>query len=1016
MMASCRLFIAVMALAALAAPLRAEQTLPASVYLDRLQGMWLGEIIGQAAGAAYEGKYVGRGGNTVTLNWSTILDPAKPWRADDDTVLEYMNLGLVYDYGIPSGAQLQAAWQTHVPSGGLYCANKQGRFLMNYGFTPPDTGRLRNNVNWNFIDSQITTEALGAAAPGMRQRAADLAGACGSVTNSGYALHAAQFYAAMYAAAPLEANVETVVAKGLEVVPVSSRSHEVIQNVVDWYQADKADGTLNWRSTQEKIYDHYVDAAGSHNRYVIWVESTVNLAMTTMAILYGQGELDPTVEIAVNGGFDSDCNPATAAGLVGLMKGYSGLPAGVTSAASNTYQFALLQNMPPSTTLAQMAAYAQAAAEREIVRMGGTIEGSGATTIYHLPDDVVLPPVEKPDPAGPRGLVRDVRQAGGAVTTSASIALHIAGNDPCNLDQIIDGITDLSYNGHVPYSTYDGANAQPAGGDWYQLNFDRDVTFDSLIFYEGNVRYDINRDLRAWGQRGGYFLNLIVEIGRNGVFAPAGNLVLSEPLDPFAYYQEITMTFDAAVGNAIRIRGNAGGAEQFTTITELEAFGNIPTPVTCSPGADPLWNNAANWSGGAVPGPQNIAVFGAAASRQITIGQAESALGLDLPAAGWKIDGPGKALTVGAGGIASGGAGTNTVIPAVVLSANSIWTVGAGNTLRVAGGIDGPDFALVKAGPGTLALSGPGAYGGGTTVFAGTLLVENTAGSATGSGAVTVGAATLSGTGFINGPVTLTGDSTITSTGTLTINNTLTILGLANQLAGGTVLTAGDTNVLVTRALTVDTTDSALDITNNRLIVDYAPAEANPAQQIQNLVRSGYNKGSGYWDGNGLFSSHARDDEMTLTAVGILDNADPLVGGKATFGGVAVDASSVLVRYTYWGDMNFDGTVNFDDYDILDYYYWFPLPADQMGWWTGDLDYDGNVDFDDYDKIDYAYWFQGAPLAGDGLGAVPEPATMTLLAMGGLALLRRARHRAAWRVSQTARSGFPIGLTLTEDG
>ncbi|MBE3069136.1 MAG: PEP-CTERM sorting domain-containing protein, partial [Planctomycetes bacterium] len=52
------------------------------------------------------------------------------------------------------------------------------------------------------------------------------------------------------------------------------------------------------------------------------------------------------------------------------------------------------------------------------------------------------------------------------------------------------------------------------------------------------------------------------------------------------------------------------------------------------------------------------------------------------------------------------------------------------------------------------------------------------------------------------------------------------------------------------------------------------------------------------------------------------------------------------------------------------------------------------------DKIDYAYWFQGAPLAG-GLelaGVVaPEPATLALLTLGGLAtLLRRKRlcHKA----------------------
>jgi autotransporter-associated beta strand protein len=747
--------------------------------------MWLGEILGVSAGAAYEGKYTGRGGNTVSLNWPSVL-ATDPWRADDDTVLEYMNLGLVRDYGIPSGAQLKAAWETYVPLGTLWCADYQARTLMNYNFTPPNTGSPRNNLAWAYIDSQITTEALGAAAPGMRQRAADLAGAYGSVTNSGYALHAAQFYAAMYAAAPLEAGVEAVVAKGLEVVPVSSRSHEVIQNVVAWYQADKADGTLNWRSTQEKIYDNYVDALGSHGRYLTWVESTTNLAVTTMALLYGQGDFKQTLEIAVNGGFDSDCNPATAGGLVGLMKGFSGLPADLTAGASNRYQFALLQNMPAETTITAMAAHAQAAAEQEIVRMGGSIEGSGPTAVYHLPDDVLSPLVEKPNPSGPRGLVRDVQLAGGTVTTSASVNWHNPAIDTYNLDQIIDGITDPGYNGHIPYF----------GGEWYQLTFDRDVLLQSLIYYEGDPRYNsANRDPRVIGVNGGYFLNLTVEVGRDGVFTPACNLVLSEPLDPLAFYQQIEMMFDAAVGDAIRIRGTPGGPYQFTTITELEAFGGIPIPVTAAPGAVPLWNLPANWAEGIVPGPQNIAVLGAAAARQITIGQPESVLGLDLRAAGWTLDGQGKTLSVGAGGIASSGAGASTIIPAVALCANSIWTVGTDNTLHVAGGIDGGDFALTKAGPGALILSGTGTYGGPTTVSAGTLLVSNTTDSGTGSGPVTVGAATLGGTGFINGPVTLTGDSTLTSTGTLTIKNTLTVQGLANQLSGGTILTTGDVTI-----------------------------------------------------------------------------------------------------------------------------------------------------------------------------------------------------------------------------
>ena len=47
---------------AAAAPALAERTLSADDYLDKLRGMWLGEILGNYAGRPYEGAYATRGG------------------------------------------------------------------------------------------------------------------------------------------------------------------------------------------------------------------------------------------------------------------------------------------------------------------------------------------------------------------------------------------------------------------------------------------------------------------------------------------------------------------------------------------------------------------------------------------------------------------------------------------------------------------------------------------------------------------------------------------------------------------------------------------------------------------------------------------------------------------------------------------------------------------------------------------------------------------------------------------
>ncbi len=574
-----KLLLAVVLLG-LGAPARADRDLSADAYYDKLRGMWLGQVLGNYAGRPTEGIYCIRGGNPAEdIDWESFIHTT-PWGADDDTCFEYMYMNLLSDFEDPTDAQIKSCWETHVPLPSFYIANRQARWLMADGLTPPATGSMSRNMHWYAIDSQITTEALGAAAPGLRQRAAELAGRFGSVTNDGYAVHAAQFYAAMYAAAAFESDVQTIVAKGLEALPQTSRTYQAVRDVRDWYADDLADGDgeLSWRATQGKLYDKYVDPVGSKGRYRGWIESTVNAGLTTLAILYGEGRFKDTVRIGVLAGFDCDCNPATAGGLIGLVAGYSGLPADLTSQAAEAYHVSTLQNLVADTTISQVALNWRAVAEAQILRAGGTITGEGAARTYHLPDaDPVFPPPERPDPSGPAGLVAAVLAAGGSAGTSASVAWHNVNNDRYNLDQIIDGITDVSYNGRLPYITGDGDNDPPAGGDYYQVSFDRDVTFTSVVFFEGDILWDqINADPRVVEPRGGYFLDLTVEVGDDGAFTEVAGLTLSEPLDPYAYFQRIELSFVPKLGDAIRIRGTPGGQWAFTSILELEAYGLYP--------------------------------------------------------------------------------------------------------------------------------------------------------------------------------------------------------------------------------------------------------------------------------------------------------------------------------------------------------------------------------------------------------------------------------------------------------
>jgi len=584
-----------------AAALRAEPTITADQYRDKLAGMWLGQILGNYAGRPTEGYYstAPRGNPATDISWDFITtdeqgQPRVRWVGDDDTVLEYMYAVLLAANPAPTNEQIRQTWQTYVRMPSLYIANKQARWLMatpTPDLTPPDTGSIHYNMHWYAIDAQIATEAVGSLTPHLRRRAADLTGQLAATTNDGYPVHAAQFYAAMYAAAALEttadaATIERIIDAALEVVPTTSRSYRIIADTIAFHAADKAahqadpSDLIDWRDAREMLYNVYVHPDGANGRYRYWIESTINLGLTVMSLLYGEGDFTETVKIGVLAGFDCDCNPATAGGLIGLIAGRSGLPTELTDQATDAYRIGTLIVPDPDTTITDVATLLQVAAEQQILAAGGSITGVGAARTYHLPDaEAITPPAELPDPPGPTGLAADVPAAGGTVTPIASRAFYVANRDRQDLAAIIDGLTDLSYNGHLPYFSDDGTSG--ADEDWYGLAFDRKVTFTKVIFDEGDVTWStINGNPADPGVIvGGYFTDLTVEVGRSGAFTEVAELQFSEPLEPLTYFQRIELTFLPAVGDTIRIRGHTGGTRRFTSIVELTAEGLAAAPT-----------------------------------------------------------------------------------------------------------------------------------------------------------------------------------------------------------------------------------------------------------------------------------------------------------------------------------------------------------------------------------------------------------------------------------------------------
>ena len=174
-------------------------------------------------------------------------------------------------------------------------------------------------------------------------------------------------------------------------------------------------------------------------------------------------------------------------------------------------------------------------------------------------------------------------------------------------------------------------------------------------------------------------------------------------------------------------------------------------------------------------------------------------------------------------------------------------------------------------------------------------------------------------------------------------------LGSLNVQAGGAArLTFGAGKILVTNSLALADT-GVLDLNDNDLIVNYSGA--SPLSAIQALINQARNGGA--WNGLGLTSSFAAANHAHTTTLGAMEGADfsSIYGTSARFDGETLSGPAVLVKYTYYGDADFNGRVNFDDYVRTD----LGFNAHRSRWSNGDFDGDGAVNFDDYVLIDLAF-------------------------------------------------------------
>ncbi|MBC8106921.1 MAG: hypothetical protein H7Z14_10055, partial [Anaerolineae bacterium] len=139
----------------------------------------------------------------------------------------------------------------------------------------------------------------------------------------------------------------------------------------------------------------------------------------------------------------------------------------------------------------------------------------------------------------------------------------------------------------------------------------------------------------------------------------------------------------------------------------------------------------------------------------------------------------------------------------------------------------------------------------------------------------------------------------------------------------------------------------------------------SPRATIQSAINTA--RAGGAWNGFGLTTLAAQSNPKHNTTLAVLEASEyrTIYGAGATFSNQSLGANAVLVKYTYYGDTDFSGVVDFDDYSRID----AGFNNNRTGWLNGDLDGNGIVDFDDYSLIDQAFNTQGPALLAQPPGS-----------------------------------------------
>jgi hypothetical protein len=304
---------------------RDKITLSKAALYDKIKGGWAGQLIGVTY--ASEMKASASAAPTVNenLQWSDgyqISNFQNNPDVYDDIYIDLTFLEAIREHGAGvtpkklSEAYLRATYT-------MNHACQSARYNLMKGKSPQRSGYWLDNPHADDNDFQSHADFIGLMYPGLPQSASLLSNKVGHLMNYGDGYYGGLYISTLYSLAFTTKDLPGLVSQSLNGIPKKSTFYQCVNYAIEQH----SNFPYAWDRALGQFQRKWGKNFGCPDRLIGKedADAKMNAAYITLALLYGQGDFDKTLQI-IKAIRPADCNVATVAGVLGVMSGFEKIP------------------------------------------------------------------------------------------------------------------------------------------------------------------------------------------------------------------------------------------------------------------------------------------------------------------------------------------------------------------------------------------------------------------------------------------------------------------------------------------------------------------------------------------------------------------------------------------------------------------------------------------------------------------------------------------------------------------